>query len=113
MHALQDRLPINQSADFAAQLPQLLRGAYYEQWRPSAARIKHQSKADFIARIVDSFKADPLAHPAQAVIAVFELLSEKITPGEIKDVRHALPRICGKSMAGNLRRRVEQRTRSR
>ena len=59
LHSLRDWLPINELADFAAQLPQLLRGAYYEQWRPSAARIKHRSKADFIARIEDPSRLIP------------------------------------------------------
>src|SRR5690242_11277502 len=58
-HALRDWLPVNESADFAAQLPQLLRGAYYEQWRPATTPIKQRSKADFIARVEDSFKLDP------------------------------------------------------
>ena len=32
-----------------------------------------------------------MENPAQAILAVFELLSEKITRGEIKKVRHSLP----------------------
>ena len=91
LHALRDWLPVSESADLAAQLPGLLRGAYYEQWRPAAARVKKRSRADFITRVEESFKADPMAHPAQAIVAVFELLSEKITAGEIDDVRNALP----------------------
>jgi uncharacterized protein (DUF2267 family) len=90
-HALRDWLALNQSAAFAAQLPGLLRGFYYEQWRPSITPVKKRSKMDFIAHINDSFKVDPLANPAQAIIPVLELLSEKITPGEIKNVRHMLP----------------------
>jgi uncharacterized protein (DUF2267 family) len=91
LHALRDWLPINESAGFAAQLPGLLRGAYYEQWRPATTPVKKRGKAEFMARIEQPFKADPLEHPSQGVIAVFELLSEKITSGEIEDVRHALP----------------------
>lgn len=91
LHALRDWLQISEAADLAAQLPGLLRGTFYEQWRPAAKPIKKRSKADFIARVEDSFKTDPLAHPSQSVMAVFDLLSEKITAGEIDDVRHALP----------------------
>jgi uncharacterized protein (DUF2267 family) len=91
LHALRDRLQLNEAADLAAQLPTLLRGAYYEQWRPGALPVKHRSKADFLAEIGVSFKVDPLAQPSQAVMAVFELLSQKISRGEIEDVRHALP----------------------
>jgi len=91
LHALRDRLQPAETADLAAQLPTLLRGAYYEQWRPGAPRAKHRSKADFLAQVEDAFKADPLPQPSRAVMAVFELLSSKITAGEIDDVRHALP----------------------
>lgn len=91
LQALRDWLPINEAADFAAQLPQLLRGAYYEQWRPTATPVKKRSKADFVARVQDAITPDPLPQPSQAITTVFELLSEKITPGEIEDVRRALP----------------------
>jgi len=90
-HTLRDWLPLGEAADLAAQLPTLLRGAYYEQWRPAAAPVKHRTKADFLAKVEDSFKSDPLAHPSQAVMAVFELLSKKVTAGEIGQVRHGLP----------------------
>ena len=39
----------------------------------------------------NSFKIDALPQTSQAVMAVFELLSKKISSGEIEDVRHALP----------------------
>jgi uncharacterized protein (DUF2267 family) len=91
LHALRDWLQVNDSAHFAAQLPELLRGVYYEQWRPAIVPVKKRSKADFLARVEGSFKADPIDNPAQAVLAVFQLLSKKITRGEIEKVRHALP----------------------
>jgi uncharacterized protein (DUF2267 family) len=91
LHAVRDWLPLNQAVEFAAQLPTLLRGAYYEQWRPAATPVKHRIKADFLAQVEDTFKVDPLAHPSRSVIAVFELLSSKISAGEIAHVRHALP----------------------
>jgi uncharacterized protein (DUF2267 family) len=91
LHALRDWLQVNESADLAAQLPGLLRGAYYEQWRPSNTPAKKRSKADFIARVEEAFKADPIEQPSQSIMAVVELLSEKISAGEISHVRHALP----------------------
>jgi uncharacterized protein (DUF2267 family) len=53
--------------------------------------VKRRSKADFIARIDGAFEADPLVFTAEAISAVFQLLSDKITPGEIEHVHHALP----------------------
>jgi uncharacterized protein (DUF2267 family) len=91
LHALRDRLQLNEAADLGAQLPTLLRGIYYEQWRPSGTPVRSRSKAAFLARIDEDFEQDPPANTEQAVMAVFELLSKKITPGEIEHVRHALP----------------------
>jgi len=92
LHALRDSVPLNEAADLGAQLPGLLRGAYYEQWRPGRAAKKKHGKANFVAQVNEAFKVDPLANTEQAVATVFGLLSEKITEGEIGDVRHALPR---------------------
>ena len=37
LHALRDRLQLNEAADLGAQLPTLLRGIYCKQWQPSAS----------------------------------------------------------------------------
>ena len=91
LHALRDRLQLNDAVSLGAQLPELLRGAYYEQWRPAAPPIRPRSKQEFLNQVGESFRKDPLEHPGQAVMAVLELLSKKLTTGEIEDVRHALP----------------------
>lgn len=91
LQALRDWLSVNEAAGLGAQLPELLRGVYYEHWRPAATPVKQRHKADFIARVDKAFKTDPILFTSEAVGAVFELLSDKITAGEIEEVRHALP----------------------
>jgi uncharacterized protein (DUF2267 family) len=91
LQAVRDWLPINEAAGFGAQLPELLRGIYYEDWRPAATPVKQRHRADFMARVDNAFKNDPLLSAADEVETVFALLSEKITAGEIEKVRHALP----------------------
>jgi uncharacterized protein (DUF2267 family) len=92
LQAIRDWLPVNEAVDLGAQLPMLLRGVYYEHWRPAATPVKERSKADFIARIDGAFKTDPIDDTPQAVATVFGLLSAKVGAGEIEDVRKALPR---------------------
>lgn len=92
LHALRDTLNIEEAVDLGAQLPGLLRGAYYEQWRPAAAKVKRRSIATFLEQINDSFRRDPLADPPKAILAVFQLLTTKITEGEIEDVKRRLPK---------------------
>jgi uncharacterized protein (DUF2267 family) len=91
LQAVRDWLPVNEAAGFGAQLPELIRGIYYEHWRPAATPVKQRHRADFVARIDSAFKTDPLLFTADAITAVFELLSEKVAAGEIEKVRHALP----------------------
>jgi uncharacterized protein (DUF2267 family) len=92
LHALRDSLKVNEAVDLGAQLPGLLRGAYYEQWRPAITPIRNRHVDQFLVCVSESFKRDPLADPAGAVMAVFELLTEKITEGEISDVKRCLPK---------------------
>ena len=91
LQALRDWLSVNDAAHFGAQLPELLRGVYYEHWRPANRREKHRSRTDFLARVADAFEKDPIIYVSEAVMAVFDLLSHKLSAGEIEKVRHALP----------------------
>lgn len=91
LQALRDWLQVNESANLAAQMPMLIRGIYYDQWRPATTPVKERSKADFLARIERDFYNDPLSDSSKAVTAVFSLLNHKITGGEVGDVRHSLP----------------------
>lgn len=91
LQALRDWLPVNEAADFAAQLPNLLRGVYYEQWPPATTPVKPRSKSDFLGRIDHAFVGDPILHTEDAVRITFRFLSTKIAAGEIADIKHALP----------------------
>jgi uncharacterized protein (DUF2267 family) len=91
LQALRDWLPTNESADLAAQLPTLLRGAYYEHWRPATTPAKKRSKAAFLNRIDETFAGDLQIQPEAAVSVVLGFLSTKISAGEIDHVRRSLP----------------------
>lgn len=92
LHALRDHLQVNEAADLGAQLPILIRGLYYEQWRPAKTPVKERNLQSFLDRIDALFKPDPIADTAKAASAVLALLSEKVSGGEIDDVRNALPK---------------------
>jgi len=91
LQALRDWLPVNDAAHFGAQLPTLLRGVYYEHWRPADTPVTERHRSHFLARVDDAFRTDPIMFTPDAVSAVFDLLGGKIAAGEIEKVRHALP----------------------
>ncbi len=82
---------MNDAAHLGAQLPILLGGVYYEDWRPAATPVKTRDRASFLARIEEAFVTDPMGDTLEAVSATFRLVSEKLTAGEIDKVRQALP----------------------
>ena len=50
LHALRDRLPVDEASQLGAQLPMLVRGIYYSGWDPSKVPVK-MSRDEFMQRI--------------------------------------------------------------
>jgi uncharacterized protein (DUF2267 family) len=69
----------------------LIRGFYYEGWDPTGKPLKERSKEEFLARIEEYFSSDDPVDPEQVARAVFTVLSNRVTEGEIEDVKHVLP----------------------
>ena len=90
LHALRDRLTIEETAQFAAQLPMLIRGFYFEGWDPTGKPVKERQRDEFLARIereLERYEGDPEA----VARAVFLVLANRISEGEIEDIEHVLP----------------------
>lgn len=91
LHALRDRLTVDEAAHLGAQLPMLVRGFYYEGWSPSGKPLRQRSKEEFLGSVREGLTADPSLDAEQVTRAVFRLLDRRITGGEISDVRQAMP----------------------
>jgi uncharacterized protein (DUF2267 family) len=91
LHALRDRLSVEEAAHLGAQLPMLVRGFYYEGWHPAGKPLKEHSKEAFLAHIETEARALDF-DPEAAARAVFGLLAARVTAGEIADVKGVLPR---------------------
>jgi len=90
LHQLRDRLTLEEAVDLGAQLPLIVRGLYYDGWRPHAVPRKVRSKQQFL----DELSKDILPHtyPVEwAVSHVFALLARHCDPGEIANVIGQLP----------------------
>jgi len=91
LQALRDWVPVNQAANFGAQLPELIRGVYYDQWQPAATPAKDRHRDAFMARIDRSFTNGRILVAPEAVSTVLLFLSSKMTAGAIEHIRHELP----------------------
>ncbi len=92
LHALRDRLSVDEAAHLGAQLPMLVRGVYFEGWRPAGKPMKERHKEEFPSQIAAAFRATPEVDPEKVVRSVFQVLASHITEGEADDVRNALPK---------------------
>jgi uncharacterized protein (DUF2267 family) len=90
LHALRDRLTVEQGAHFAAQLPMLLRGIYYEGWQPAKVPEKIRSREEFLDKVERGF-ALQAEDPLLMCRSVFRVLEKHVTPGELDKVRESLP----------------------
>jgi len=91
LHALRDRLTVDQAAALAAQLPMLVRGFYYEGWHPHGKPVKERHKEEFLAHVAVAFRDDPEVDPERVTRAVLQVLSKHVTSGEIESVKRSLP----------------------
>lgn len=90
LHALRSQLPDNESADFAAQLPMVLRGLYFEGWKPSD-ETPDRSMESFYDRIRGAFPNPDIVDPERVARAAFQTIEKHVSAGEIDDIKHNLP----------------------
>jgi uncharacterized protein (DUF2267 family) len=91
LHALRDRLSVDQAAALGAQLPLLVRGMYYEGWHPGGKPVKERKKEEFLAHVVGEFSQELLVKPEEVARAVFQVLIRHLSPGVVEHVKSALP----------------------
>jgi uncharacterized protein (DUF2267 family) len=90
LHTLRDRLIVEEAVELGAQFPMLVRGFYYEGWRPADTPTRERKRGEFLALVQEILRPDP-THPEEATRAVFKLLAHRISEGELEDVRYMLP----------------------
>lgn len=91
LHALRDRLQPQAAVNFAAQLPMLLRGLYYEGWtlplEAGAARSVQEFADQVAAELPPRYRFDPVL----AARAVFSVAAQRMSAGEAAKVAAQLP----------------------
>ena len=90
LHEIRDRLPVTESANFAAQLPLLVRGFYYEGWKPESVPRKTHLQ-EFLDDIQKNFQLSVEGGPARLVDGVLRGLSRHVEPRIFDHIQQELP----------------------
>jgi uncharacterized protein (DUF2267 family) len=91
LHAVRDRITVEESAQLAAQLPTLIRGIYYEGWRPSTTPLRYHDRETFLRKIADEALLAGSTEASYAVTAAAAVLRRHVSEGEVADVLAILP----------------------
>lgn len=89
LHCLRDRLTVQAAAHFAAQLPELLRGVFYDGWNPSRVPLKY-GRAEYVQR----FARDARVHESDVTKAtgvVTAVVRRHMSAGAVDEVLAQLP----------------------
>jgi len=81
LHTVRDRLPVVDAAHLGAQLPELLRGSYYDGWLPGHVPVRYDARS-FALRF---------AHLAGIAV------------DDADDAAHAVSQVLDRHMSGHLR----------
>jgi uncharacterized protein (DUF2267 family) len=98
LHALRDRLTIEAAVKFGQQLPELLRGIYYDGWEPHLVPVKYNT-SEYVYR----FSAEafvPSSEVPGIAAAVTRVFGDRMSPGQLTETLAELP--------GNLRALVRE-----
>lgn len=91
LHALRDRLTPEAAVHLSAQLPLVIRGLFYEGWKPSQTPSADDDIETFCAHIGMGLTPGFPSDPRSVASAVFDLLWEELDVGETAKVIDLLP----------------------
>lgn len=91
LHALRDRMSPADAAHLGAQLPILVRGIYYEGWRPTAKPLPIRRAEAFLELVRSELCGFQVSDTKRVIEAVFRVLDRHVSEGEIEHVKCALP----------------------
>src|SRR6185369_5534293 len=91
LHALRDRLTIEEAAQLAAQMPMTIRGLFFENWRPAGKPLRLRHANEFLALIIANYQPRTDVYADDIIRAVFRVLRKHVSEGEITDVVMSLP----------------------
>ena len=91
LHALRDRIGVDNAAHLGAQMPMLLRGAYYEGWHPASTPTRERHLGDFIDHVQSELPTASAINPAEAARACFCTMSQFLDHGEMAKLKRILP----------------------
>lgn len=91
LFTLRDRLTTDEAFDLSAQLPLLVRGIFWDGYHPAGKPERIDTEEQFLARVAHYLEPMAPMEAERCVGAVFRVLDDCISAGEMEDVERMLP----------------------
>jgi uncharacterized protein (DUF2267 family) len=91
LHALRDRLSVDEAAALGAQLPLLIRGVYYQGWHPAGKPLKVRTREEFLDSLQRDLAEESPQDRERIARAVFQVVAKNVSPGEAASIAKVLP----------------------
>jgi uncharacterized protein (DUF2267 family) len=91
LHALRDRLTVEEAAQLSAQLPTIIRGLFFEGWVPSGKPLRIRHRAEFLALVREKYAPREDAATDEIVVSLFRVLTKHVSGGELTAIVMTLP----------------------
>jgi uncharacterized protein (DUF2267 family) len=91
LHALRDRLTVDEAAQVSAQLPMLITGIFYERWDPTGKPERIRHKEEFLDLVGEGLGRNAQVDAERAARSVFRVVARRVSEGEIQDITSILP----------------------
>lgn len=89
LQTLRDRITVNEAADFAAQLPLIIRGLYFEGWRPAETPHKWRDREEYLQALGDRLDT---GEPEETFKAIVRVVEKHVDSNELKQVKEMHPK---------------------
>ena len=88
LQSLRDQMNVHEAAHFSAQLPLILRGAFFEGWNPHVEQLSGLSKDDFLEAVKGrlSHAGLPKFELESGVLTTLNVIKKHISAGEMNDL---------------------------
>lgn len=90
LQTIRDRITVNEAADFAAQLPVIVRGLYFEGWRPAETPHKWRHRDDYMEAF--NRKLDGVDNGEETLKAVLRVMDRHLGNNELNRVKEMHPK---------------------
>lgn len=91
LHTVRDRTTLQEVFHLSAQLPVLIRGIYLENYSPNGKPLKLKAE-QFMSMIREKMGPGVEVSEVDAFRAVMTVLYQKVSPGELDDIRGSMPK---------------------